>query len=120
MWTGIVVTSFFVVGFAFDFDIFVLTRIMEYSEHGLSHFDSIKLAIERTGPVITTAALLMGISFAAMGIGGFVHDDGVFQQLGFALVFSLAFDAFVVRSVIVPVMMGIVSDIGYCHDADCF
>lgn len=113
MWTGIVVTSFFVVGFAFDFDIFVLTRIMEYSEHGLSHFDSIKLAIERTGPVITTAALLMGISFAAMGIGGFVHDDGVFQQLGFALVFSLAFDAFVVRSVIVPVMMGIVSDIGY-------
>ena len=62
---GFQVMSFSIlVGLGLDYDIFLLTRIVEFRQEGYSTADAIVLAMAMTGPVIAAAGLIMAIAFA--------------------------------------------------------
>jgi uncharacterized membrane protein YdfJ with MMPL/SSD domain len=94
-----------VVAFALatDYEVFVLARIKEAHDDGLETHEAITLGIERTGRIITAAALLFCVA-----IGALVSSDLFFtKQLGLGAALTVAIDASVVRALLVPSLMAL-------------
>jgi RND superfamily putative drug exporter len=88
---------------ATDYEVFVLARIKEAHDDGLETREAIALGIERTGRVITAAALLFCVA-----IGALVSSDLFFtKQLGLGAALTVAIDASVVRALLVPSLMSL-------------
>jgi hypothetical protein len=85
-------------GLALDYDIFLISRVVEMRNKGWSDHAAVILAIEKTGPIITTAGVIMAISFAGL----LLPKSTVLNQYGFSLFFGVVVDTFFVRSVLVP------------------
>lgn len=84
-----------------DYDIFLITRIVEFRTQGFSDRDSIVYGVAKTGNVITGAGLIMALAFS-----GFAFSPKVMhQQFALLLITSVVLDTFVVRTVLVPAMM---------------
>ncbi len=93
----------FVVAFALstDYGVFLLTRIKEAHDHGASNTDAVALGLERTGRIITAAALLFCVA-----IGAFATSQIIFiKELGLGAVFAVLIDATIVRALLVPALM---------------
>ncbi|WP_323368707.1 MMPL family transporter [Ornithinicoccus halotolerans] len=88
-------------GLAMDYELFLLSRIIELHEQGLDDDTAVRLGLQRSGRIITSAALVMVIVFAGFAMG----DMLVIQETGFALALAVAIDATLVRMVIVPATM---------------
>ena len=54
------------VGLALDFDVFLISRVVEFRKLGWSDRASVCLAIEKTGGIISVAGLIMVVSFAGL------------------------------------------------------
>ena len=94
----------FVVAFALstDYGVFLFGRIKEGHDSGLSTRDAVVTGLERTGRLITAAALLLCVA-----IGAFVTSHIFFiKQLGFGAALAVAIDATVVRALLLPALMG--------------
>jgi RND superfamily putative drug exporter len=94
----------FVVAFALstDYGVFLFARIKEAHDMGLSTRDAVAQGLERTGRLITAAALLLCVA-----IGAFVTSHIFFvKQLGVGAALAVAIDATVVRALLVPAIMG--------------
>ena len=89
------------VGLALDYDIFLMTRMVEFRRLGWSDRASICLAIQKTGYIISTAGLIMSISFAGL----LIPPTIVLNQYGFALFLGVAIDTFIVRTVLMPAVV---------------
>jgi putative drug exporter of the RND superfamily len=88
-------------GLSMDYEVFLLSRIVEFHRHGAGNNRSVSLGLQRTGRIITSAALLIVIVFA-----GFVAGDIlIIKQMGLALVAAVAIDATLVRMLLVPATM---------------
>jgi RND superfamily putative drug exporter len=92
-----------VVAFALsmDYELFLLSRIKEEHDAGHSTEDSVAFGLQRTGRIITAAALLIAIVFAAFLSSGVTS----IKQLGFGAAFAILLDATLVRSILVPTFM---------------
>jgi uncharacterized membrane protein YdfJ with MMPL/SSD domain len=91
---------------ATDYEVFVLARIKEAHDQGLPNREAIAVGIERTGRIITAAALLFCIA-----IGALVSSDLFFtKQLGVGAALSVAVDASVIRALLVPALMALMGD----------
>ncbi len=88
-------------GLSMDYEIFLLARVQEAHNSGLSTNESVKQAVEKTAGVITSAALIMVIVFAAF-IPGVVIAN---KTIGLGLVIAVFLDATVVRLILVPAAM---------------
>ena len=92
-------------GLSMDYEVFLLSRIREYwLESGRTRADndkSVTLGLARTGRVITAAALVMSISFAAL-FGAHVQ---FMRMLGLGLTLAVLVDATLVRMVLLPASM---------------
>jgi RND superfamily putative drug exporter len=88
-------------GLSMDYEVFLVSRIKELHDAGLSNEDAVAGGLQRTGRIITAAALLMSIVFI-----GLVTSGIAFMKL-FAVGLTLAvlLDAFVIRGVLVPAVM---------------
>jgi RND superfamily putative drug exporter len=88
-------------GLSMDYEVFLVSRIQELHDAGLSNEDAVAGGLQRTGRIITAAALLMSIVFI-----GLVTSGIAFMKL-FAVGLTLAvlLDAFVIRGVLVPAVM---------------
>ena len=86
------------VGLALDYDIFLISRVVEYRRKGWSDRAAVCLAVEQTGAIITTAGLIMCVSFAGL----LIPATTVLNQYGFSLFIGVAIDTFIVRSFLVP------------------
>jgi uncharacterized membrane protein YdfJ with MMPL/SSD domain len=98
----------FVVAFALstDYGVFLFARIKEAHDMGLSTRDAVAHGLERTGRLITAAALLLGVA-----IGAFVTSHIFFiKQLGVGAALTVAIDATVVRAMLVPALMGLLGE----------
>jgi len=94
-----------VVAFALatDYEVFVLGRIKEAHDRGLPNRDAIALGIERTGRIVTAAALLFCVA-----IGALTTSDLFFtKQLGLGAALAVAVDASIVRALLVPSLMAL-------------
>jgi RND superfamily putative drug exporter len=88
-------------GLSTDYEVFVVSRIKELHDRGLSNEEAVAGGLQRTGRIITAAALLMSVVFI-----GLVTSGIAFMKL-FALGLTMAvlLDAFVIRGVLVPAVM---------------
>jgi uncharacterized membrane protein YdfJ with MMPL/SSD domain len=94
----------FIVAFALstDYGVFLFGRIKEAHDDGLPTREAVVRGLERTGRLITAAALLFCVA-----IGAFVTSHVFFvKQLGFGAALAVAIDATVVRALLVPAIVG--------------
>jgi RND superfamily putative drug exporter len=92
-----------VFGLSTDYGVFLLSRIKELREQGLDDREAIAVGLQRTGAIVSAAALLL-----AVALGAFVLGDMVFlKELGFGAAMAVLIDAFVVRALLVPALMGL-------------
>jgi RND superfamily putative drug exporter len=88
-------------GLSMDYEVFLLSRIAEFHTAGVDNDRSVSLGLQRTGRIITSAALLIVIVF-----GGFIAGNIlIIKQMGVALVAAVVVDATLVRMLLVPATM---------------
>ena len=88
-------------GLSTDYGVFLLTRIKEARDAGASDRESVAIGLERTGRIVTYAALLFMIA-----IGAFATSQVVFiKELGVGTALAVLIDAFIVRALLVPSLM---------------
>jgi RND superfamily putative drug exporter len=93
----------FAVGFglATDYGVFLLSRIKEARDAGASDSEAVALGLERTGRIVTAAALLF-----AVAIGAFATSEIVFvKELGIGAALAVLIDASIIRALLVPSLM---------------
>lgn len=86
-----------------DYEVFMLSRIKEEHDAGKSTTDAVALGLQRTGRIVTAAALLIAIVFASFLTSGATN----IKQLGFGVTVAILLDATVVRALLVPAFMRI-------------
>jgi uncharacterized membrane protein YdfJ with MMPL/SSD domain len=86
---------------ATDYEVFVLARIKEAHDHGLPNREAIALGIERTGRIVTAAALLFCVAIGALTTSALFFT----KQLGLGAALAVAIDASIVRALLVPSLM---------------
>jgi uncharacterized membrane protein YdfJ with MMPL/SSD domain len=81
-----------VVGISLDYDIFLLSRVMEFRQQGYNTHDAIVLGLAKSGHVITSAGLIMALAFS----GASLLSDVLFslQLNGICDIGSLFIDVF--------------------------
>jgi RND superfamily putative drug exporter len=90
-------------GLSMDYEVFLLSRIVELHEQGHDTESAVTLGLQRSGRIITSAALLMAVVFAGFAAG----DLLIMKQMGVALVLAIAIDATLVRMLLVPATMSV-------------
>ena len=86
-----------------DYEVFMLARIKEEHDAGASTADAVAFGLQRTGRIITAAALLIAIVFASFLTSSATN----IKQLGFGVTVAILLDATVVRALLVPAFMRI-------------
>jgi uncharacterized membrane protein YdfJ with MMPL/SSD domain len=101
----------FAVGFglATDYGVFLLSRIKEARDAGASDRDAVAIGLERTGRVVTAAALLF-----AVALGAFSTSQIVFvKELGVGAVLAVLIDASIIRALLVPSLMELLGPLNW-------
>jgi uncharacterized membrane protein YdfJ with MMPL/SSD domain len=90
-------------GLSTDYGVFLLTRIKEARDAGAPDREAVAIGLERTGRIVTYAALLFCIA-----IGAFATSEVVFiKELGVGTALAVLIDAFLVRALLVPSLMAL-------------
>jgi RND superfamily putative drug exporter len=88
-------------GLATDYGVFLLSRIKEAHDAGASNSEAVALGLERTGRIVTAAALLF-----AVAVGAFATSQIVFiKELGIGTALTVLLDASLIRALLVPSLM---------------
>jgi uncharacterized membrane protein YdfJ with MMPL/SSD domain len=88
-------------GLSTDYGVFLLARIKEARDGGASDSEAVAIGLERTGRIVTAAALLFCIA-----IGAFVTSEIIFiKQLGLGTALAVLIDATIIRALLVPSLM---------------
>src|ERR1700733_14640209 len=95
-----------VFGLSMDYEVFLVARVLEARRSGLSEMDAIPEGMARTAGLITSAAAIMIVVFAAFTFGDFL----VVKMIGFTLAVAVLIDATLVRMVIGPALLRIAGD----------
>jgi len=95
-----------VYGLSTDYEVFLVSRMVEARERGMSTAQAIRIGTATTGRIITAAALILIVV-----AGAFVFSDLVMMKyLAFGLITALLLDATVVRMFLVPSIMKLLGD----------
>jgi len=90
-----------VFGLSTDYGVFLLSRIKEARDSGYADSEAIAIGLERTGRIVTAAALLFCIA-----IGAFVTSQIIFiKELGLGTAIAVLIDATIIRALLVPSLM---------------
>jgi RND superfamily putative drug exporter len=95
-----------VFGLSMDYEVFLVARVLEARRSGLSELDAIPEGMARTAGLITSAAAIMIVVFAAFTFGNFL----VVKMIGFTLAIAVLIDATLVRIVVGPALLRIAGD----------
>lgn len=88
-------------GLGMDYDIFLVTRIKEYYDKGMSNKEAIAHALDHTASIITSCGSVMAAAYSALLISQLWH----LRELGFAFALAIILDATVIRLIVVPAVM---------------
>ncbi|MEA2372828.1 MAG: hypothetical protein QOH12_3222 [Solirubrobacteraceae bacterium] len=109
--TGIEQTDFLVLvalafGLSTDYGVFLLSRIKEARGGGRSDREAVAVGLQRTGAIVTAAAVLL-----AVAIGAFLTGHLVFlKEVGAGTAAAVLIDAFAIRALLVPSLMGLLGN----------
>jgi putative drug exporter of the RND superfamily len=95
-----------VFGLSMDYEVFLVARVLESRRSGMSELEAIPEGLARTAGLITSAAAIMIVVFAAFTFGNFL----VVKMLGFTLAVAVLIDATLVRIVIGPALLRVAGD----------
>jgi RND superfamily putative drug exporter len=88
-------------GLSTDYGVFLLGRIKEARDRGASDREAVAMGLERTGRIVTAAALLFCVA-----IGAFATSQIIFiKELGVGTALAVLVDATLVRALLVPALM---------------
>lgn len=95
-----------VFGLSTDYAVFLLSRIKESRDAGLPNDEAVAVGLQRTGRIVTAAALLF-----AVAIGAFVTGEiKLIKELGFGTAVAVLIDATIIRAFLVPSLMSLLGD----------
>jgi RND superfamily putative drug exporter len=95
-----------VFGISMDYEVFLLSRMREEWDRYHDNERAVVYGLERTGRIITAAAVIMIAAFSGFMTGRFVG----LQQFGLGLAVAIFLDATVVRALLVPAAMKLLGD----------
>jgi RND superfamily putative drug exporter len=88
-------------GLSTDYGVFLLSRIKEARDGGADDSEAVAIGLERTGRIVTAAALLF-----AVAIGAFVTSGVIFiKENGLGTALAVLIDASIIRALLVPSLM---------------
>ena len=90
-------------GLATDYGVFLLSRIKEARDAGLPDSEAVAVGLERTGRIVTAAALLFTVAVGALATSEIIF----IKQLGVGTALAVLIDASVVRALLVPSLMAL-------------
>jgi uncharacterized membrane protein YdfJ with MMPL/SSD domain len=93
-------------GLSMDYHVFVLSKVRELVDRGRSTEQAVAEGIKSTASVITSAAAVMVVTFAAFATG----SDQTMKQLGVGLAAAVLIDATIVRAVLLPATMKLLGE----------
>jgi putative drug exporter of the RND superfamily len=96
----------FAFGLSMDYEVFLLSRVKEIYDETGDNDTAVAVGLQRTGKIITSAALLIVVVFAGFAAGEVLS----IKQLGFGLALAVIVDATIVRSLLVPATMKLLGD----------
>lgn len=88
-------------GLAMDYEVFLLSRIKELWDRGATNDEAVRLGLQRSGRIITAAALIIIVVFTGFVFGKLL----VIKEVGFSLAVAVLIDATLVRMLLVPATM---------------
>lgn len=93
-------------GLSTDYEVFLVSRMVEDREHGATTAHAVRFGTANTGGIITAAALIMIVVAAAFGFSDIV----MMKYIAFGMIAALALDATVIRMLLVPAVMKLLGD----------
>ena len=93
-------------GLSMDYHVFVLSRVREAHDNGMSTDDSIAFGIKSTAGVVTSAAIVMVGVFAIFATLSMM----IFKQFGVGLAAAILIDATIIRAILLPATMKLLGD----------
>jgi RND superfamily putative drug exporter len=88
-------------GLSMDYEVFLLSRIKEEYDLGLANEEAVAVGLEKTGSIVTAAALLLAVVFVAFATA----EVSVVKVFGVGLTLAVLVDAFLIRTLLVPAFM---------------
>ncbi|MFM1818974.1 MAG: hypothetical protein RIS61_572, partial [Actinomycetota bacterium] len=105
--TGVIDTSTLVLvavvafGLSMDYELFMLSRIKEEHDNGASTTDAVSFGLQRSGRIISAAAILIALVFITFITSGVTS----IKMLGLGTAFAILLDATLIRAILVPALM---------------
>ncbi len=93
-------------GLSMDYHVFILTRVRELYDRGMSTDDAVREGISRTAGTVTAAAVVMVAVFSVFATLSFID----FKEMGVGLAFAILIDATIIRGVLLPATMKLLGD----------
>jgi RND superfamily putative drug exporter len=88
-------------GLSMDYEVFLLSRIKEEYDVERDNEHAVAVGLERTGRIVTAAALLLALVFIAFA----TSEVSVVKLIGLGLALAVLVDAFIIRATLVPALM---------------
>jgi trehalose monomycolate/heme transporter len=96
-------------GLSMDYEVFLLSRIREEWARGSSNAGAVARGMERTGQIITSAALILVAVMATLGLSRLAFN----KALGLTFAVAILLDATLIRLLLVPAMMRVLGDLNW-------
>jgi RND superfamily putative drug exporter len=93
-------------GLSMDYHVFILSRVREAFDRGMTTEDAVSHGIRSTASVVTSAAIVMVAVFGVFA----TLSSVVFKQLGIGLAVAILLDATLVRAILLPATMQLLGD----------
>ena len=93
-------------GLSMDYHVFILSRIREAVDRGMSNDDAVAHGIKSTAGVVTSAALVMVAVFGSFALA----SDQLAKQIGVGLAAAILIDATIIRAVLLPATMKLLGE----------
>jgi putative drug exporter of the RND superfamily len=97
----VILIAVVVFGLSMDYELFLLSRIREEHLAGKSNVESVAIGLQRSARIITAAAMILAVVFAAFVTSGVTS----IKTMGFGVALAVLLDATIVRGLLVPALM---------------
>lgn len=97
----VILIAVVVFGLSMDYELFLLSRIREEHLQGRSNVESVATGLQRSARIITAAAVLLAVVFAAFVTSGVTS----IKTMGFGVALAVILDATLIRALLVPALM---------------